>query len=203
MTDSETVPEPLIDLGNGVWWWVIIRGIAAVAFGVLALLMPVVAFTAITLAFGIYAIVDGAFAIGHAVRVRNSYKRWGWLLFQGIISVLAGAAALILPVAVGLVGGIFILWTIVIWNISSGAVGIWTAAGAHGTKGRAWGIVAGVVSVVFGILLGVITWNTPGTALLGLVWLVGIYAIVFGVMLVVTAIQVRSHGKRVVREVAA
>jgi len=201
MSDSSFASEPIVDLGKGVWWWVLIRGIAAVLFGVLALLLPAVAFTAITLAFGIYAIVDGVFAIGHSIRVRNTYKRWGWLLVQGILSVLAGAAALVLPAAVGLFGGLVILWTIVIWNITHGVVGIWTAAGAHGTPGRAWGIVAGVASVLFGLLLGILTWVTPGSALLGLVWLIGLYAIIFGIMLVIAAIRVRSHGGTLVDDV--
>lgn len=201
MTDSATVPEPLIDLGAGIWWWVLIRGIFAVIFGIIALASPAVAFTAITLTFGIYAIVDGVFTVGHAIRVRATFKHWGWLVVQGVLSVLAGAAALILPGIVGLFGGLVILWTIVIWNISHGFVGIRTAAGAASGSARTWGIIAGVLSVLFGILLGVLTLVTPGSALLGLIWLVGIYAIVFGVMLVVTAITVRVGGKKLVDEV--
>lgn len=202
MTDSATVPEPLLDLGRGVWWWVLIRGIAAVIFGVIALISPAVAFTAITLAFGIYAIADGIFAIAHAIRVRNSFKRWGWLLVQGVLSVLAGAAALILPGLIGVFGGLVILWTIVIWNVMHGVMGIGSASGAPAGSGKTWGIIAGVVSILFGLLLGVLTWTQPGSALLGLIWLIGIYAIVYGIMLAVTAIQVRSHGKKIVQEVA-
>lgn len=201
MTDSESVTEELTDLGTGVWWWVLIRGIAAVVFGVIALVSPAVAFTAITLAFGIYAIVDGVFTAGHAIRVRSTFKHWGWLLVQGILSVLAGIAALVLPGLIGLFGGLVILWTIVIWNITHGIVGIRSAAGAAAGNAKTWGIIAGVVSILFGVLLGALVWFTPGSALLGLVWLIGIYAIVFGVMLVVTAIQVRSHGKKIVDEV--
>lgn len=201
MTDSASVPEPLIDLGKGVWWWVLLRGIAAVIFGIIALVSPVVAFTAITLGFGIYAIVDGVFAAGHAIRVRNSYKHWVWLLVQGILSVLAGIAALVLPGLIGVLGGLVILWTIVIWNITHGFVGIRTAAGAPAGSAKTWGIVAGVLSIVFGVLLGILTWTIPGSALVGLVYLIGFYAIVFGAMLIVTAIQVRSHGKKVVEEV--
>jgi uncharacterized membrane protein HdeD (DUF308 family) len=201
MTDSATVSESITDLGKGVWWWVLIRGIIAVIFGIIALASPAVAFTAITLAFGIYAIVDGIFTFAHAIHARKTLRRWGWLLVQGVVSVIAGIAALVLPGLFGVLGGLVILWTIVIWNVMHGVIGIGSAAGAAAGSAKTWGIIAGVVSILFGILLGILTWVQPGSALLGLIWLIGIYAIIFGVMLVVTAIQVRRHGKKIVDEV--
>jgi uncharacterized membrane protein HdeD (DUF308 family) len=198
MTDSGNITaeftDDLVDFAKGVWWWVLIRGILAIAFGVVALVIPGQALTAIAIVFGAFALVDGVMAAIHAVRVRASYKYWGWLLVQGILSALAGLAALILPGFAGAFGGLVVLWTIVIWNITHGAVGIRSAAGAQ-SSGRTWGIVAGVFSVLFGIVLAFLVLFLPGAALLGLVWAVGIAAIVFGLMLVIAAIQVRSGVK--------
>lgn len=194
MTDSATTADPLDSLnalGKGIWWWVLVRGILAIVFGIIAIIAPATALTAIAIVFGAYALVDGVMAAVHAVRVRNSFKAWGWLLAQGVISALAGLAALILPGIVGAFGGLFVLWTIVIWNVMHGFAGIRSAAGAPEGRGKTWGVVGGVLSIVFGIVLAVLVLLTPGATLIGLVWAVGIYAVVFGVTLVVAAIQVR------------
>ena len=191
MTETAAVPESLTDFAKGVWWWVLLRGILAVIFGVLALIAPVSALNAVAIVFGAYAIVDGIVAIGHALNVRKTDSRWGWLIAQGIIAVIAGVLAIIFSGLAVLIGGLFVLWTIVFWNIMTGVAGVRSAAGAHG-NGKTWGIVAGLLSVAFGILLGILIWVTPGATLLGLIWVVGIYAIVFGIMLVVAAIQVRA-----------
>ncbi len=191
MTDSSTLTDPLAALARGIWLWVLVRGILAVAFGVIALIAPGVALTAVAIVFGAYALVDGIMAVSQAVRVRNSFKAWGWLLVQGILSALAGLVALVLPGLVGTFGGLVVLWTIVIWNLMHGFAGIRSAAGASDGRAKTWGIIAGVLTLVFGIVLGVLVLLTPGATLLGLIWAVGIYAVIFGVTLVVTAIQVR------------
>jgi uncharacterized membrane protein HdeD (DUF308 family) len=191
MTDAETVSAPLASLARGIWWWVLVRGILAVIFGVIALIAPGIALSAIAIVFGAYALVDGIMTVIQAVRMRASLPAWGWLLVQGILSALAGLVALILPGLAGTFGGLVVLWTIVIWNLTHGFAGIRSAAGAAHGRAKTWGIIAGVLSVVFGIVLGVLVLLTPGATLLGLVWTVGIYAVIFGLTLVVTAIQVR------------
>lgn len=200
MTDSgnlaDPIAVPLADLAKGIWWWVLLRGVLAIAFGVIALIAPGAALTAIALVFGVYALVDGVITAVHAVRVRNSFTAWGWLLVQGVLSALAGLAALILPGVAGTLGGLVVLWTIVIWNLMHGFAGIRSAAGTGVGQARIWGILAGVLSVLFGILLGILILVTPGATLLGLVWAVGIYAVIFGLMLVIAAIQVRTAASR-------
>ena len=193
----EEVEQPLVQLSAGPWWLVLVRGILAIIFGVLALIWPASAFLAIAIVFGAYALVDGITEIVHAVRIRNTTPRWGWLLFAGIVSALAGIAALILPGLAGALGGLFLLWTIVFYNITHGVMVIGSASGAVG-KGKTWAIVAGVASILFGIALGILVWTVPGAALFGLVFAIGIYAIAFGIMLAIAAIQARTHGKETV-----
>lgn len=196
MTDSDTIAAPIADLAKGVWWWVLIRGILAIVFGVIALFNPGSAILAFAIVFGAYALVDGIFSAVHAVRVRKELKAWGWLLAQGILSAIAGLIALTIPGLVGVFGGLVLLWTIVIWNVMHGIAGIRSAAGAPSGGAKTVGIIAGVLTILFGILLAVLVLITPGAALLGLVWLIGIYAIVFGVMLVVAAIQARVSARK-------
>ncbi len=191
MTASAT-SEPLATLAKGIWWLVLIRGILAIGFGVIALIAPGAALTAVAIVVGAYALIDGITTVMHGIRVRKANPRWGWLVAEGILAAIAGLAALILPGLVGTFGGLVVLWTIVIWSIVSGIMGLRSAAGAESGRGRTWGIVAGILSLVFGVILAIAVIITPGATLLSLIWTVGIYAILFGITLIVTAIYVRS-----------
>ena len=195
MSNSTTTSDPLVSFAKGVWWLVLLRGILAIVFGVIALVAPGAALTAIAIVYGAYALVDGVTTIAHAVRVRTSMPRWGWLLAGGVAGVLAGLVALILPGLVGTFGGLVVLWTIVIWSIIAGVMGLRSAAGAPSGRGKTWGIVSGILSLLLGVILAIAVIVTPGATLLGLIWTVGVWAIVFGVVLVVTAFSVRSGVK--------
>lgn len=196
MTESATSPinNPVDTLANGAWGWVLLRGILAIVFGVIALISPAAAIEAIAIVFGAYALVDGVVAIVHSIRVRHEFPRWGWVLVQGILSAVAGLAALVLPGIVGAFGALIVLWIIVVWNITQGAATIRSAAGAQSTRPKGWAIAGGIVSILFGILLGILILVTPGATLLGLVWVTGVYAIAFGVLLAAAALQARATG---------
>lgn len=173
-----------------IWWLVLIRGILLVILGVLTLWQPVVSVFAIVLVFGIYAVVDGIATIVAGITTRKRNPDWGWVIAQGAIAVVAGVLILLLPGLAGLLGVFAILWFLVFSAIVSGIVTIWTAARqSGGTKG--WGIAAGVVDIVFGVLLGVLALLNPIGTAEAIVWVVAILAIVLGVMLIVAAFQVR------------
>ena len=176
---------------TGVWWLVLIRGILGVVFGLLAIVFPGAALVGLAIVFGAYALLDGMTAILTSVQVRHSDPRWGWLLFQGIVSLIAGLAALIFPGLAGTIGGLVILWTIVIYSAMHGIGGIISAAGAGHGSVKTWGVISGVVTLLFGVLLAVLVIVTPQATLAGLVFVVAGYAIIFGVMLIVLAVQLR------------
>lgn len=201
MTASTT--DPLATLAKGIWWLVLIRGILAIAFGVIALIAPGAALTAIAIVFGAYALIDGITTVMHGIRVRKTNTRWGWLVAEGVLSALAGLVALFLPGLVGTFGGLVVLWTIVIWSVISGVMGLRSAAGAESGRGKTWGIVAGILSLVFGVILAIAVILTPGATLLSLIWTVGVYAILFGITLVVTAIYVRASVGKAPKAAAA
>jgi uncharacterized membrane protein HdeD (DUF308 family) len=180
-----------------MWWLVLIRAILAIAFGVIALIAPGAALTAVAIVFGAYAVVDGITSVIHGIRARGSLPRWGWLIAGGVLTALAGLAALVLPGLAGTFGGLVVLWTIVIWSIVSGVMGLRSAAGAASGRAKTWGIVAGILSLVFGVILAIAVLLTPGATLLSLIWTVGIYAILFGITLLVTAIYVRTAAGKI------
>lgn len=189
---EEELAAPASELTGGVWWWVLVRGILAIVFGVIALFSPASAFLAVVLVFGAYAIVDGIVEIVHGIAMRGGSKSWGWLIFAGVVSILAGIAALVLPIVAGLLGAILMLWMIVAYNLVHGVMVIGVAVKSE--RGRAWGIVAGVLSVLFSVVLAILILVTPGTAVLGLIFAVGIYAVVFGIALAAAAIATRVRG---------
>lgn len=191
MTDE--LRTELTSIAKGIWWLVLLRGIFAIIFGIIAIVAPAAALTGIAIVVGIYLLADGITEIVHAVQTRRSDRRWGWLLFQGIVSMLGGLAAIILPGVAGLVGGLVVLWTIVIYSLMHGILGIASAAGVGEAPGRGWAIVAGVVAIVFAVLLAIVILVNPGASVLSLIWVAGIYAIIFGIMLVVAAVKVRRH----------
>jgi uncharacterized membrane protein HdeD (DUF308 family) len=196
MTTTQQLSDPLESLAKGLWWVVVLRGVFAILFGIVALIAPGAALTGIAVVYAAYAIVDGIMAVGHAIRKRRTDKTWGWLLVQGVLSLLAGIVILAFPAAAGVVGGFFVLWTIVVLSVVHGVVGMVSAEGAaNDERGKGWGVASAVLSVLFAVVLAVMLWTNPGATVLGLIWVVGVYAIVFGVMLVVTAVQLRRGPK--------
>ena len=201
MTSESSASTPIIDplsAAKAIWWIVLLRGVFAIMFGIVALLLPGVALLSIVFVFAAYAVVDGVINIAHAVRVRGRDRRWGWLLVQGILTVLAGVAAFVFPGLAGLFGALVLLWTIVIWSIVMGISGIGAAASLADGGRKVLAFVAAILSIVFGIVLAIITIVTPVATAQSLIWVVGVYAILFGGMLVGLAIQARGiHAKRV------
>ncbi|HWL60175.1 MAG TPA: DUF308 domain-containing protein [Microbacteriaceae bacterium] len=184
---------------RGLWWLVLIRGVLFVLLGIAALLQPAVAVVAFTLVFGIYAIVDGVMVIIAAIAARKDYSGWGWLVVQGILTVIAGVLIVSLPAAAGLVGVFALLWFLA---ISAFVGGIMQLVAAARTKGGAkgWNIVGGIIDIIFGILIAVLAITSPAGAVLATVWVVAIGAIILGVVLIVAAFRVKRGDLRVIEE---
>jgi uncharacterized membrane protein HdeD (DUF308 family) len=167
---------------NWRWWTVALRGVAAIVFGVLALIAPTYAFLSLVILFGIFAIADGvlAFALGATPLVSK-----GAMYARGVISIAAGVIALVWPQITGLA----LLFVIAAWAVAAGIVEIVMAIRLRKTIEHEWLLgVEGVLSIVFGVLLFMAP--LAGAIVLGL-W-VGIYALILGGMLVATGLRLRS-----------
>jgi uncharacterized membrane protein HdeD (DUF308 family) len=172
---------------TGHWWALALRGAIAILFGLAALLRPDIALEALILLFGAYALVDGVFAIvGVFGGTRGGTPRW-LLLIEGIASILAGLIALVLP---GL-AAVALLYLIAAWAVITGVFEIASAIRLRQEIRGEWAlIVGGALSIVFGVILAVIG---PVAGLLSLIWLIGIYAVAFGILMLITAFQVRGR----------
>jgi uncharacterized membrane protein HdeD (DUF308 family) len=182
MTQPQALPSE-----TGHWWALAIRGAIAIIFGLAALLRPDIALEALILLFGAYALVDGVFAIvGVFGGTRGGTPRW-LLLIEGIAGILAGIIAFVLP---GLTA-VVLLYLIAAWAVVTGIFEIASAIRLRQEIRGEWAlIVGGALSVLFGVILAVIG---PVAGLLSLIWLIGIYALVFGILMLITAFQVRGR----------
>jgi uncharacterized membrane protein HdeD (DUF308 family) len=184
-------------LGRGVlpvlarnWWALVLRGLAAILFGILAFAWPGITLFVLVLFFGAYMLVDGIFAIVAAVRAAGEEDRWWLLLIQGTLGVLAGLVAIFWPGLTALA----LLYFIAAWAIVTGIMEIVAAVRLRQEIEGEWALgLSGLLSVIFGVLLVVL----PAPAgLLSLVWLVGAYAVATGVLLLILAFRVRSEAGR-------
>ncbi len=160
------------------------RGIAAVLFGILTLAWPKLTLSVLVLLFGLFAVVSGITAVAAALR-NTGEQGWGFLLVEGIVSILAGVVALVWPGTTALA----FLYLLAAWAILTGILEIVAPLAVPMSGGR--GVLtalAGLVSIIFGILIAA----QPSSGLLAVVWLIGAYAIVFGIMYIVVYFQSRS-----------
>jgi len=166
------------------WWMLVVRGIASVSFGVLALAWPGISALALVLLWAAYALVDGVTAVAFAARAGEQGRRWGWLLFEGLVSI---GAAIVTAMWPGITA-FALLMLIAAWAVLTGIAEIVAAIELrHVIRGEWMLAVCGVLSIVF----GVVTVILPGPSAMALVTILGAYAVVFGVL--VTALGFRVH----------
>ena len=166
-------------------WWVIgLRGLAAILFGVLAFVWPGMTLAVLVLLFGAYALVDGVLTLIAAFRGGVQHRIV--MLVEGVVSVLAGLAAFVWPGLTALV----LLYIIAFWAIVTGVLEIVAAIRVRRAISNELGLViGGVLSVVFGVVLLI----APGAGALAVIFLIGAYAVVFGIALLGLAWRLREH----------
>jgi uncharacterized membrane protein HdeD (DUF308 family) len=168
------------------WWVLALRGFAAIIFGLIALLVPRFTLLALVSVFGAYSLVDGVFAAASAVRAAETHHRWGWLLVEGVAGSLAGLTACLWP---GITAAV-LLYLIAAWALVTGVLEVLAGFTLRGHLLNEWMLVlGGVASVIFGVLLIL----QPVAGLLAVTWLIGLYALIFGVLMLVLAFRIRAH----------
>jgi uncharacterized membrane protein HdeD (DUF308 family) len=178
-------PRPMLHALAKNWWLVLLRGVAAIIFGVLAFVWPGVTLLTLVLFYGAFALVDGVLAVIAAVTGGAPAPRW-WLAIVGLCGIAAGLLTFLWPGITALVLLIFIA----AWAI---AIGIFEIIGAIRLRKEIdnewWLIAGGVLSVLFG--LAMLVW--PGAGALALIFVIGAYAIVYGIILASFALRLRKH----------
>jgi uncharacterized membrane protein HdeD (DUF308 family) len=180
----------MLDYYARSWWTVALRGALAVLFGVAAWIWPDVTIRVLVLLFGFYALVDGLLALAAAlVGGRLVSGRRGWLIFEGVAGVAAGVLTFIWPEITTLV----LLYLIAFWAIATGVLEVVAAVLLRRELRGEWLLAAsGIISVLFGLFLVI----RPGDGAIAVAWLIGLYAIIFGIALIALGFRLRQLGQR-------
>lgn len=183
--------DKFVDTLTSRWWSPVVRGVAAILFGILAIARPGVSLAVLVMLWAAYAILDGGFNIALAFVRGRQGARWGWFLFEGLVSIGAGVLTFAWPQITAVV----LLVVIAVWAIMTGVAEIAAAISLRGaTGGEGMLGLAGVASIFLGVLL----FARPAAGALAFMMTIGLYAIFFGVLLV--ALGLRLHRWRTVHQ---
>jgi uncharacterized membrane protein HdeD (DUF308 family) len=170
------------------WWLIALRGLLGILFGIAAITWPGLTLAVLILFFGAYMFVDGVFALIGAIRFRHERERWVPLLIEAILGIAIGAITFLWPGITALAW----VFTIAAWAIVTGVLELIAAFRLRGAIGTEILLgLAGIVSIIFGIamaalpLVGMVVW----------VLMIGIYAIAFGILLLIAGFRVRGLAK--------
>ena len=167
------------------WYIPLVRGLFSILFGMLALVFPGLTLATLIYLFAAYAMIDGITTIYQSLTSRDANVHWGWGLFEGVIALGAGIGAFFLPY----ITGITLLYLIAFYAIFTGIAQIMASIQLRKEiENEVWLGLAGFASVLFGAFIML---NPLGGAL-ATAWLIGVYALAFGVMLVALAFRLRG-----------
>jgi uncharacterized membrane protein HdeD (DUF308 family) len=164
------------------WWLPVLRGVLGILFGLLVFAYTSTAIQVFVYLFGAYALIDGVIALALAFDVNRGR---GWLILSGIAGIGAGILTFIYPSATAVV----LVYIVAAWAILTGIFEILAALEWRQVLSDAWMLgLAGVLSIILGVLL----FSSPGAGLIAWAWLIGIYAIIYGVLYVVAGLRLKS-----------
>jgi len=178
----------MIEALTRYWWVPVVRGLCGIAFGLMAFANPGVAITVLVLWFGAWALVDGAFSVGGAIAGKRSNSEWVFELIGGLLGIAVGILTFRAPSLTAL--GLIIY--IAAWSLMRGVIDIALAIRLRKEIKGEWLLVFAGISIAVAALP---MWN-PGPGALALLWLIASYAIVFGVLVVIFGIRVRTLRRR-------
>ena len=175
----------MVDTFRLNWWLLALRGLVAVLFGVLAFVWPGATLITLVWLFGAFALVNGLLSLILAAKAPKGYPRIGSLILGGLLGILAGLLTFVMPgiTALGL------LMLIAAWAIVTGIMEVVAAIRLRKIIANEWLLIlAGIASIAFGVIL----FLQPAAGALALIWWIGAWALVFGILLIVLAFRMRN-----------
>lgn len=184
-------PQSLLtDLGRGVFWVVVLRGVLAILFGLLLLLAPTLVAIAVGVYVGIWLVIDGILTIINANTARRLGLSWGWEMTAGIAYVIAGLLVMVAPALFTVLTGVVLLWMLAFGMLMRGVFAL------ASRSFRGWSKALGVLDIVFAVIVMIALILSPGAAVAALLWIIAVYTIVLGAAFIVMAIMARSQVKK-------
>lgn len=171
-------------------WVLILRGILAVLFGLLALLWTGLTLELLVFIFAAYALIDGTLAIIHSFGASKEGKKWWVLLLEGLCGIALGVLVLVWPAMVIMI----LIYLIAIWALLTGVVEFFVSFAIPWGEWPKWLMFfAGILSIVLGILM----FAYPIATVAVLIWFLGAYCLVFGIMLIAMGFKVYGSRNKV------
>ncbi len=166
------------------WWVFLLRGLLAVLFGLLALIWPEITLITLVILFGVFVLLEGVLNLMIGIASSETSRRWWITLIEGILGIGIAILTFICPDITAVV----LLYFIAAWALLTGFMEIFAAIRLRRMIKQEWiMIMSGVLSIIFAILLFVF----PGESAISLIWLIGIFAIVIGVLLIILSFRLR------------
>jgi uncharacterized membrane protein HdeD (DUF308 family) len=182
--DSPELPG-ILDILGRTWWVMLLRGIAAIVFGVIAVAWPGLTVFVLVILFGAYTLADGIIEIWSGLQARNVHDRWWVEILIGLAGVVAGILVMTWPG----VSALALMYVIAAWMVVTGVLQIIQAIRLRQEISNEWLLgLSGALS----LLLGAYFFAFPGSGAISLVWVIGIYAIMFGILLMIFSFRVKN-----------
>lgn len=177
------------DLGSRLssnWWALALRGVLAILFGLIALLMPGVTLATLMLFFAAYMLLGGILAIVAGVRAAERHGRSMPLFFEGALNIVVAILAALWPDQTI----VAIVYIVGAWALLSGGFLLFAALRMRGNaQGEFLLGIVGVLAIVFGIAL--FAW--PAAAAVAFSWWIGIFALLFGAAMLSFAFRLKKR----------
>src|SRR5258705_292769 len=178
--------RPILHALAKCWWLLLLRGIAAILFGVLAFVWPGLTLVTLVLLYGAFALVDGVVSLIAAFTGSPKPAPTWWLIVVGLLGIAAGIVIFVWP---GMSALLLILFAGA-WALVHGIFEIIGAIQLRKEIDNEWMLIlGGALSVLFGLIVLI----APGAGALGLIWAIAAYSIVFGILFVALALRLKNH----------
>jgi len=167
------------------WWVLLLKGICGIVFGILAFAWPGITLWSLVMLFGAYVLADGVASIVVGLGGGGGGRSWWEMILSGLLGIGAGVATFLWPGITAVV----LLFIIAVWAIVRGVFEIGAAVKLRQVIEGEWLLIlAGVLSIAFGVLLLL----RPGAGALGVVWLIGSFALVTGIVAIALSLRLRG-----------
>lgn len=181
---SATV-NPMLWFNEKHWWQIALRGFLALIFGILVLAWPGVALAILAIIFGAYVFVDGIFTLVAAVNYKAGAGRRTWLFIRGIAGIVVGLITFFWPAITALA----LVIIIAAWALVTGVMELIFAFKANQDSAIRWMFA---ISGILSLILGALMLAQPIIGALVIVWVIGAYAVLAGILLIILGFRLRS-----------
>ncbi|MFO8143700.1 MAG: HdeD family acid-resistance protein [Dehalococcoidales bacterium] len=173
---------------SGPWWSMLVKGIIAIVFGVVAVIWPGITLVTLVILFGIFFLVDGIFTIIMATQHHKVQKNWRWSLAAGVAGLVLGIIILSMPV----ISEIILIYLVGAWALIMGIMGTVSAVRMRKQISMGWPLTSGIIGIVFGILI----LAAPLFTALVSTEVIGFFAIFWGISLCYHSYHVHHQIKK-------